>query len=265
MPPVDTPAQVTTTALSFLPPRIVAHRGASVAAPENTFAALRRAAGMGARWVEVDASLLGCGTAVLHHDATLGRTSSGDRPLLALSAADLAGIDAGAWHSEAHAGEPIPTLAAALDLVAALGLGLNLELKTHGADPGPLARAAAAALNARPALANKVLVSSFDHAALVEMQRIAPAYPRAPIWHGPPADWATTARQLDAVALHAGADEITPDQIAEATALGLPTRVFTVNDTEEAARLRRMGVAAFFTDVPEHFLADPNWVAWDAT
>ncbi|MEL6197918.1 MAG: glycerophosphodiester phosphodiesterase family protein, partial [Pseudomonadota bacterium] len=85
----DAPSNAATTAGPPRPatePRIVAHRGASAAAPENTLTALRRAAAMGAAWVEVDVSLLGDGTAVLHHDATLERCTDAEGALSSIDA-----------------------------------------------------------------------------------------------------------------------------------------------------------------------------------
>ena len=63
------------------PGRIVAHRGASRVAPENTLAAFREAAAQGARWIEFDVSLLGDGTPVIFHDPTLDRCTDATGPL----------------------------------------------------------------------------------------------------------------------------------------------------------------------------------------
>ncbi|MEM9782389.1 MAG: glycerophosphodiester phosphodiesterase family protein [Pseudomonadota bacterium] len=244
-------------------PRVVAHRGASAAAPENTVAAIRHAAAMGTRWVEVDVSLLGDGTAVLHHDATLGRTSDASGLLADIGAADLAGIDAGGWHSTPFAGEPIPTLEAALTVITALGIGVNLELKPHDADPAPLARATVAALLARPELAGRVVLSSFDQGALSVLADSAPSWPRAPIWHHAPRDWRVSVLGLGASAIHANSRHLDDSVLEGGRLLGLPVRCFTVNTVEEATMLRQRGVAAFFTDLPDLFLCDPDWAAWD--
>ena len=106
--------------------RIVAHRGASRAAPENTLIAFRLAARQGARWLEFDVSLLGDGTPVLHHDRTLDRCTDGTGRLDRLTAADLAGIDAGRWFGAQYTGEPLATLEQALDLIGELDLSANL-------------------------------------------------------------------------------------------------------------------------------------------
>ena len=108
-----------------LMPAVVAHRGASAAAPENTLAAMRRAAEMGARWAECDVRLSADGVPVVIHDGTLDRTTDGRGALAAHTAAELARLDAGSWRDAAFAGEPVPTLAALLEEARRLGLGLN--------------------------------------------------------------------------------------------------------------------------------------------
>ena len=117
-------------------PRVIAHRGLSARAPENTLAAFRAAAGAGVPWVECDVQLTADGHAVLLHDETLDRTTDGTGRLADTPLAGLRGLDAGGWFDAAFAGESIPALSEALDLLAALGLGVNLEIKS-GPGRGP--------------------------------------------------------------------------------------------------------------------------------
>lgn len=244
-------------------PRIVAHRGASGTAPENTLAALRRAAGLGAAWVEVDLSIIGDGTVILHHDDTLDRCTDHSGPLSAITAADLDRIDAGAWFGPAFRGEPLATLAAALDLIDAIGLAVNLELKPHGADPNPLAQATAEALRQRPTLAGRVTISSFDHGALSALRAHDEATPVAALYYALREDWRTTVTALNAEAVHCSLKETGPSDIAAAHAAGIALRCYTVNETDGAALvLREAGLDAVFTDFPERFLSDPAWAAW---
>lgn len=244
-------------------PRIVAHRGASAAAPENTLAALRRAAAMGAAWVEVDLSLLGDGTVILHHDATLDRCTDANGLLADIGAADLSGIDAGSWFGAAFAGEPIATLDSALDLIDAIALSVNLELKPHGAPSAPLARATLDALAVRPGLTGRVTVSSFDHSALAALRMAGGEWPVALLYTALRDDWRQQAAALAVEAVHCRLRDTSPTDIAAANAAGLALRCYTVNETDgAAATLRAAGLDAVFTDVPDRFLADPDWAAW---
>src|SRR5262245_12146520 len=91
-------------------PRIVAHRGSSHDAPENTLAAFRRAWELGVECVELDVHVTSDGQAVVIHDESTKRTAGRDRPVAAQTLAEIKQLDAGRWKGPAHAGERIPTL-----------------------------------------------------------------------------------------------------------------------------------------------------------
>jgi glycerophosphoryl diester phosphodiesterase len=244
--------------------RIVAHRGARRVAPENTLAAFRIAAGQGASWIEFDASLLGDGTAVLHHDGTLDRCTDASGPLAGLSAADLGRIDAGSWFGPGFAGEPLATLEQALELIGALALSANLEMKPHDAPPDAMARAVAAALGRRPWTRRRILVSSFDHASLRALRRLMPEQPLAMLYEDPPADWPAVLAALNACSLHVRHDRLDDDILARAAAEQVHVRVYTINKPARVARFRNSGLTGVITDHPPLFLQDPDWAAWAA-
>ena len=125
------------------PVLVVAHRGASGVAPENTVAAIRAAAREGADFAEVDVVLTRDGVPVLFHDNTLVRTTDaatvfpdrapwqpGDFTL-----AELRRLDAGSWFADSFSGERIPTLAEALGALDEYGIGLWAELKGANRHP----------------------------------------------------------------------------------------------------------------------------------
>lgn len=91
-------------------PLLVAHRGASDLAPENTMAAFRLAAAGGADVVELDVRLTSDGHVVVIHDGCLRRTSNGWGAVAHKKLAELKTLDAGSWFAPQFAGEPIPTL-----------------------------------------------------------------------------------------------------------------------------------------------------------
>ncbi|MFQ5566066.1 MAG: glycerophosphodiester phosphodiesterase family protein [Paracoccaceae bacterium] len=242
--------------------RIVAHRGASRAAPENTLAAVRLASRQGARWLEFDVSLLGDGTPVLHHDATLERCTDATGSLDRLSAGDLAGIDAGGWFGAKFAGEPLATLGQALDLIGELGLSANLEMKPHGAAPEPIAGAVAEALASRPWTRTRILVSSYRLGALEALRRPMPDQPLAVLYRNPPAGWPGVLAALGACSLHIRHEHLTRKILARAHSHGFHVRVYTINEPSRMVPFRAAGLAGVFTDHPPLFLDDPDWVAW---
>lgn len=135
----------------------IAHRGAGKLAPENTAAAFHLGHRLGWRMAECDVKLSADGVPFLLHDDTLERTTSGYGPAAARSWAELSRLDAGAWHSPAHAGQPLMMLAQLAAWSQEAATELNLEIKpcprARGRDrprrrPGraaPVGRSAAAA------------------------------------------------------------------------------------------------------------------------
>jgi len=242
--------------------RIVAHRGASRGAPENTLAALRLASRLGAHWLEFDVSLLGDATPVLHHDATLERCTDATGPLDRLVAADLAGIDAGGWFGTQYAGEPLATLAQALDLIGELGLSANLEMKLHGAAPEPIARAIAGALASRPWARTRILASSYNLGALKALRRLMPEQPLAVLYHDPPAGWPEVLAALGACSLHIRHQHLTREILTRARTHGFHVRVYTINEPPLMEPFRAAGLTGVITNHPPLFLDDPAWAAW---
>ncbi len=171
------------------PGRVIAHRGASRVAPENTLAAFREAAAQGARWIEFDVSLLGDGTPVIFHDPTLDRCTDSTGPISALGRADLARIRAGVRHGPRFADEPLPTLEAALDLIEDLGLFANLEMKPHANPRGATSQAVVAALRGRPWARERIVTSSFDLKELAAFRAALPDAALAVLYRRAPRSW----------------------------------------------------------------------------
>ncbi len=243
---------------------VIAHRGASQDAPENTLVAFRLAYEQGARWIEFDVSRLGDGTLAIHHDQTLDRCTDRTGPLSQLTSADLAGIDAGSWFGAQFAGEPLATLKQTLDLIDETGFSANLEIKPRGASPEPMARAVAQALDARPWARTNILVSSFDLGVLTALRKLMPDQPLAMIYRNPPADWPEILSTLGASSLHMRYQHLTADILTQARKHGFHIRVFTINDPARIEPFRTTGLAGVITDHPPLFLDNPVWADWAA-
>ena len=111
---------------------ISAHRGASTTHPENTLAAFREAIRLGAHQIELDVCLTRDGHLVIMHDATVDRTTNGSGPVAALTLEEIKKLDAGSWKGELFAGQRVPTLAEALEIMPR-NTWLNLHLKSGAA------------------------------------------------------------------------------------------------------------------------------------
>ena len=108
---------------------IIAHRGFSARAPENTIAALTLALEEGATAVEFDLRTAGDGNPVLMHDKTLNRTTNGIGKVEELSLGELTKLDAGSWFNSTFEGERVPSLAEALECLKVQVKTIFAELK----------------------------------------------------------------------------------------------------------------------------------------
>jgi glycerophosphoryl diester phosphodiesterase len=212
-------------------PLVLAHRGASRAATENTPEAFRLALALGADGVELDARRAARGDLVVHHDPELAGT-----PVRRLVE------------------PPLPGLAAVLD--ASSGGIVNVELKTDGDVPGGVAAAFCGLLRRRGGR-DRVLVSSFDPAALRTVRALRPAIPTALVVGpdddlGAALDEAMRARHR---ALHPKSELVDRSLVERTRALGLALHAWTVNDADELQRLAALGVDGLITDVPDVALA----------
>jgi len=91
-------------------PAVIAHRGGSALAPENTLVAFRKAAELGVDYVEIDVRATRDGQLVLMHDRTVDRTTDGSGPVSELDRSQIASLDAGSHLAAKCAGEKVPTL-----------------------------------------------------------------------------------------------------------------------------------------------------------
>lgn len=248
------------------PGRVIAHRGASRVAPENTLAAFRAAHAQGARWIEFDVSPLGDGTPVVFHDAVLDRCTNATGPLASIGREDLWRIRAGSLFGPAFADEPLPTLETVLHLIEVLGLNANLEIKAHrdrpGRRAGDLAVRVAEALARRRWAADRILVSSFDEDELAAFRELTPGMPIALLVEQPPADWRARLAALNAEGLHLDHRYLRKSLLSEACSLGLRVRVYTINEPELIEPFRPLGLTGVITDHPPLFLHDPGWADW---
>lgn len=236
-------------------PRILAHRGASADAPENTLSAFRLAAEQGADGVELDVWRCATGEVVVHHDAGAARTGGVALLIRRATLRELRGLDVGAWKHPRFRGERIPLLAEVLEALP--GAFVNVELKSDGRPDLPLAAAAARVVRAAGA-AGRCVLSSFDGLLLAAARAAAPDLPRAVLCDAG-AGWevraAVTARLVRAEAIHPRAALVTAASLASWRRRGLVIRAWTVDDEREVARLARLGVDAIVTNRPAAALA----------
>jgi glycerophosphoryl diester phosphodiesterase len=232
----------------------VAHRGAGKLAPENTLAAFRLGASHGYRAFECDVKLSADGAPFLLHDATLERTTSGVGIASEKTWTELSRLDAGGWHSNTYAGEPLPRLDAIAGYCMRNDFMLNIEIKPTPGDEvqtGRVVAAMAAALWVQnPA---KPLLSSFSVEALQAAKDAAPDLPRALLLDNLPGDWLATAQGLGCGAVVTHFSLMDAAVITRLHDAGMRAMVYTVNDAGEAQRLLALGIDGIITDAVDKF------------
>ena len=215
--------------------RIYGHRGSSARLPENTLAALRGAIEDGADGVEFDVHASRDRVPVLVHDRDLARTTSGSGDVDAFSLAELGRLDAGN-------GERIPTLAEALDALAGR-LSLDVELKQAGAE-----RAVLDALGRHPD--TEWFISSFDWDILRTVRALDPGAELWVLTEMEIDEAFDAARELGARGIAFWSPIYTPEIADRTVRDGLLAAVWTVNDPDEARRVRNLGADVLISDDP---------------
>jgi glycerophosphoryl diester phosphodiesterase len=238
----------------FPPPAIIAHRGASHDAPENTLASLRLARARGALWAEVDVKLTSDNIPILMHDATLDRTTSGSGLVAETDYATLKNYRIKSDFADTH--EHIPTLTEALALAASIGLRLNLEIKPCAGRAEITARLALETVaRCWPKNLPPLLISSFDRSCLAVAQKLQPAWPRGLISRTWPEDWRDIKAALDLSVLVINQETLTAAHIKTVHETGAGCVVYTINNRQKAAEFMALGVDAIVTDWPAELLA----------
>lgn len=245
-------------------PRLLAHRGAGVLAPENTLAAMRVGRRHGFRGVEFDVMLSGDDIPVLMHDAKRGRTVPGRGRIDKLTADQLCELDAGSWFGSDYAGERPPLLSEVLTWCRDHNVWMNIEIKPSSRKRAYTTGFVAAQLTrwiwlerGRQGLETHAPeFSSFMPAALFGARDAAPEFARGLLVNRVPKDWRKRMTAVDATALHVNQEFLQPRQLEKFRREGVPVMAYTVNDPGRANDLFQWGVSAICTDRID--LLDPS-------
>ncbi len=238
--------------LSLLPrPAIIAHRGASLDAPENTLPAFELAIQQSADAVELDVKLSLDQEIIVIHDQKVDRTTNGQGRVDQLPLADIRQLDAGASFGEMYRGTRIPTLREVIETYGQQTL-INIEL-TNYATPTDSLPMRVAELVQQSALEKRVLFSSFNPLALLRIGRLLPDVPRGLLaLKGSGGAWARSwlGSLIPHQTLHLDKGDTTAHLIDKAHKRSRRVYTYTVNQQDDMRNLFQMGVDGLFTDNP---------------
>lgn len=253
-------------------PRIIAHRGASAAAPENTIAAFAEAVRVSADGIEMDVRLAADGVPVVIHDPTLNRTGRIDGKIRHLTSAELKVCDVGKWfrvksdgqNTRPFAGECLPTLERTLEFLKDYRGLLYLELKCRESELQRLVRAVCEIV-CDVGRKNRVIVKSFRLSAVPLVKVFCPEIRTAALFAPKISNLFRKHKHLISLANGIGADEIsihytlaTRKLLKNAGRRGMPVTIWTTDSRRILDRAIRLGVAGIITNDPERMIQRRN-------
>jgi glycerophosphoryl diester phosphodiesterase len=218
---------------------IYAHRGISAMHPENTLRAFRRALAIGVDGIELDVHPTADGIPVVIHDRDVGRTTDGAGYVDQIPLVQLKTFDAGD-------GERVPTLAEVLALV---GDAAHLDIEIKGSD---VERAVLDVLAQHPTV--RWAISSFSWDTLRTVRRQDPVAELWPLAERAGDDLTAIADELAAPAVSLFTGAYTAQNALTLRSAGLRVMVWTVNDPQEAQRVKDLGAFGLCSDDPQRLM-----------
>jgi glycerophosphoryl diester phosphodiesterase len=247
---------------------IIAHRGSSMAAPENTLAAIEQAIEDRSHYVEIDVRLTADGEVVVLHDRSMRRLTGDPRNVRDLTLDELREFDVGSWFGDAFVGERIPTLDEALAAVRGRS-ALMIDMKPDPGAEEALVEAVIDALAREQEVRRQCLATSGSNQAarcgdpkvasetrvavmssnVLEMVKAREPELRVTLLAQLVMPGTLDRRTFDALGLRH--NRITPNEIRLARELGYEVHAWTVNDRARMSQMIDLGVDAIITDYPD--------------
>ncbi|MFN0156556.1 MAG: glycerophosphodiester phosphodiesterase [Bacteroidota bacterium] len=237
-------------------PFVVAHRGSSGSAPENTLAAFSLAIDEGADVVELDVRMTRDFFLVVLHDGDIKRTTNGEGGVWDFTLQELRAFDAGMWYGPKFRGERVPTLRQVMELLLA-HVNLNIEVKTDG-EPRPrkhiaMEEACILAIMEKK-FEDRTIVSSFDHDYLKRFHHLYPSIKTGALYL-PSRDAAVKpsqmARGLGVSAFICSKNHLTAAMVKDAHDRNMAVAGYSINTEQELEQMLALGVDTVVTDHPK--------------
>ena len=229
---------------------VIAHRGASSYAPENTFAAFDLALEMGVQHLELDVQFTSDGHIVVIHDSNVDRTTTGSGPVTSHTLAALRELDAGSWFGPQFAGERIPTF----DEVLARYKGrAHIHTEIKGQSVGLSERTAD--LIRKHGMEEHVTITSFQSKRLEEMRAYAPELPLGWLVREVSDSVIAQARGMAVTQFCPRGDAITAELVRRLHDEGFNVRAWAVSTEEIMQHVVRAGADGMTVNFPDKLLA----------
>jgi glycerophosphoryl diester phosphodiesterase len=231
-------------------PLLIAHRGGSLEAPENTMAAFRYAIDLGMKFIELDVQMSSDGELVVIHDETVDRTTDGHGAVGNHTFEELRKLDAGSHFGAQFAGERIPTLREVLELCTDAGVGVVVEIKSPELYVGMVEKTVALIGEMWTRGAENIWCISFDHNAIRQVRALDAAIPLGYLYEYFEEEFVQPDDAVQAYCPYFRTALAHPEQVAKAHELGKFVLVYTVDDADDMRALVAAGIDGMVSDRP---------------
>lgn len=224
---------------------VIAHRGLSTLAPENTLSAIEAAIENGADRIEIDVQLTKDGQVVLMHDKNTRRTTGVDNQINTMTLAEVKKLDAGSWFSGLYRGEKVPTLEEVLE-VCKNKVNLMIELKPLNGDAVSLAKKVVEKVQEMN-MQQSVIITSFHNSTIKQVQKQDGALATGMIVRFV---YGSFDQKGSSDSIIISSKFVTERLVQMIHASGKRVFCWTVNSHKEIIRLTKLGVDGIITDYP---------------
>jgi len=231
-------------------PIVMAHRGASAVAPENTMAAFRKAIELKADSIELDVHMTRDGHIVVAHDEQVNRTSNGKGWIKDMTLEELKELDFGSWFSQDFKGEKIPTLREVLEMLSGWNGILNLEIKKLIVLYEGIEKKVTDLLQ-EFGMVERTIISSFNHYSLVEVKKLVPRLKTGILYVSALYQPWEYAKSMGADAIHPFFGTVNPEIVEGCRKNGIMVNPYTVDKPDDIKKMIDAGVDSIITNVPD--------------
>jgi glycerophosphoryl diester phosphodiesterase len=241
-------------------PYIVAHRGISAKAPENTLAAFAMAAQTaGIDMIELDVRLTLDEQVIVFHDRNLQRTTTGNGAARRYTLQEIRQFNAGSWFHPSFAQERVPTLKEVLELVRGR-LWVNIEIKSDyfHREPEGLLESKVLQVVRECGMLDQVLVSSFNHELVGRIKQLCPEVYTGVLYNlyrDFPKKTSKIAMRVHASAFICAKHEITRAMVEDARSHKIAVYVYTLDSLQDAEKMRSLGVDGVMSNRADEIVA----------
>lgn len=238
--------------------KIIAHRGMSTLAPENTMAAFELMPKYHINWLETDLAITNDEKLVIMHDGDIARTTNGHGRVTAMNFEELHRLSAGAWFDLKFKNEKIPTFDEVIDFINQNQINLNLEIKPIGGnDAARLTRSMIRQLAQKLDRIDsriRVIISSFYPDILMKMKQVRPDLEYACLFNQFTLSLSKPLTGLlNTKIVHPDNRRLTASKVKRLKEAGYEVNVWTVDKIDRANQLFNWGVDGIFTDIGQDF------------